>query len=291
MKYFTVDLEDWFHLLDFTPTQTPSDWEKFESRVDYGLDKILAVLRANEIQATFFVLAWLGERRPELVRALRDEGHAIASHGYSHQLAFKQTSEEFYHDISKAKELLENIVEKEVLAYRAPGFSITEDNCQYLDLVHKAGYRIDSSIFPLNRAHGGLKSSFTQPFVIKFSDSSQLIEMPISTFRFLGKELIISGGGYFRIAPFWMLRNIFQNKEYLMTYFHPRDFDDKQPVLDGLSRVRAFKTYAGLKTSHMKLSRLPFDQNWNKITTPDDFTLLPVVDFRQLVPSENNDCD
>ena len=283
MKFFTVDLEDWFHLLDFEPTKNPRDWEKFESRVDYGLDRILAVLDDTQIKATFFVLGWLGERRPELVKELKKKGHEIASHGYGHQLAYEQTPKDFYEDIFKSKLILEEIISDKVIAYRAPGFSIRKDNAEYLRLIYEAGYRIDSSLFPLRRSHGGLENSLSKPYRIEIEDSKHLLELPISSYRLLNKNIIISGGGYFRIAPIWLLRKSFVRNEYLMTYFHPRDFDDQQPLLEGLSPFRRFKAYTGLKHSYFKLSNLEYSGNWMQIASNMSFENEQIIRLQNII--------
>ena len=283
MKFFTVDLEDWFHLLDFEPTKNPKDWEKFESRVDYGLDRILAVLDDSKIKATFFVLAWLGERRPELVKELKKKGHEIASHGYAHQLAYEQTPKDFYEDILKSKLILEEIISGKVVAYRAPGFSIRKDNAEYLKLIYKAGYRVDSSLFPLSRSHGGIENSLFKPYKIEVDDTKYLLELPISSYRLLNKNIIISGGGYFRIAPLWLLRKNFVQNDYIMTYFHPRDFDDQQPVLKGLSSFRRFKAYTGLKHSYDKLSNLKYDGNWIQIESNMNFDIAQILKLENII--------
>ena len=283
MKFFTVDLEDWFHLLDFEPTKKPENWEKFESRVDYGLDKILAVLNDSKIKATFFVLAWLAERRPELVKELKTKGHEIASHGYGHQLACEQTPNDFYDDILKSKFILEDIISGEVIAYRAPGFSIKKENIDYLKLIYKAGYRIDSSLFPLRGSHGGLENSLSRPYTIEINQKKYLLELPISSYRFLNKNIIISGGGYFRFAPLWLLRKNFIRNEYLMTYFHPRDFDDKQPLLEGLSPFRRFKAYIGLKNSYFKLSNLEYSGNWTQTVSDISFENEQIVKLQNII--------
>lgn len=283
MKFFTVDLEDWFHLLDFEPTKNPKDWEKFESRVDYGLDKILAALNDSKVKATFFVLAWLAERRPELVKELKVSGHEIASHGYGHQLAYEQTPNDFYEDILKSKLILEEIVSGKVIAYRAPGFSIRKDNAEYLKLIYKAGYRIDSSLFPLRRSHGGLENSLSRPYTIAIDHENFLLELPISSYRFLNKNIIISGGGYFRVAPLWLLRKNFIQNDYLMTYFHPRDFDDQQPLLEGLSPFRRFKAYTGLKHSYFKLSNLEYSGNWTQIASDLSFENEKIVKLQDII--------
>jgi polysaccharide deacetylase family protein (PEP-CTERM system associated) len=283
MKYFTVDLEDWYHLLDFEPTKKPSDWERFESRVDYGLEKILKVLNDNNIKATFFVLAWLAERRPELIRYLKLQGHCIASHGYSHQLAYEQTPNEFCDDLIKAKGIIEDIISSTICAYRAPGFSIRGDNIDYLKLVKKAGYSIDSSLFPSYRSHGGLVYSKAKPYIIKFDDNNFIREYPISVQRMLFTNIVISGGGYFRLAPLWLVKRNFSQSDYLMTYFHPRDFDEFQPELEGLSAVRRFKTYFGLKTAYKKLNKLDYSGKWLHLENEGNMFEYSTINLDEIV--------
>lgn len=253
MRILTFDIEDWFHILDNHETCSPASWDNFPSRIDFGVERILGLLRENNQAATFFCLGWIAERYPHIVRKIHSAGYQIASHSFNHQLAYDQTRKEFEDDLRRSIDTLQQITGTVVDTYRAPGFSVTEKNTWVFESLVNQGIRVDCSVFPAERAHGGLsKFRVAVPSVVVFG-SSEVLELPINTVSFIGKKLIYSGGGYFRILPRWYLNHRFLRDQYIMTYFHPRDFDPFQPVVPGLSRFRRFKSYVGLKKTYNKL--------------------------------------
>lgn len=263
MKFLTFDIEDWFHILDNPKTKYPYQWELFPKRIDIGVDIILELCSRHKVKGVFFCLGWIAEKYPEVVLKIHKAGHIIGTHGYAHQLVYEQNKEEFRRDILKSINIIESITGEKVDAYRAPGFSITKKCLWAFDILVECGIRYDSSIFTTSRAHGGLKDiEISEPFNLITLKGSKIIELPISTQSFIGKKFAFSGGGYFRITPFLLLRRWFKNANYVMTYFHPRDFDSQQPMIPGLNFIRIFKSYYVIPEAKMKLDHLIYENTF-----------------------------
>lgn len=255
MRVLTFDIEDWFHILDNPSTDSVARWESFESRVEQGTDRILQELAARGASATFFCLGWVAERHPELIRRIDAAGHEIGTHSYAHQLAYDQTPAKFDADLRRSIGILQDLTGKPVRAYRSPGFSITRSNPWVFERLIAHGIEVDSSVFPLPRAHGGFDGGFGVPSWIECA-GGRLREMPMNIGRVFGRQVAYSGGGYFRLLPYWVVRDLLKRDRYVMTYFHPRDFDPDQPMIPGLSPGRRFKCYVGLAGSFAKLRRM-----------------------------------
>ena len=256
MKILTFDIEEWFHILDNPETQTTESWRQYDSRLRQGVDAILELLDEAGQPATFFCLGWVAEQHPDVIRSIDNAGFEIASHSYGHQLAYEQSREEFKEDLTRSLGILQDIIGKPIDTYRAPGFSITGKNLWAFDELIEAGIKVDCSLFPADRAHGGLPS-FGAAVPTVGSRNGQTIRLfPINTRSVLGKKIIYSGGGYFRLMPSALLRRWFGDDDYVMTYFHPRDFDPGQPMVPGLSPLRKFKSYVGINGAKDKLRRL-----------------------------------
>ena len=255
MKILTFDIEEWFHILDNKKTKTISDWNNFDSRIHLGMDLIYDILKKTEKSATFFVVGWIAEKYPEIIREIVDLGFEIGSHTHLHQLAYEQDRKTFYNDVEKSIKTLEDCAGKKVTSFRAPGFSITENNKWAFEVLHELGITKDSSVFPASRAHGGLPSyNEATPSIIEYN-GIKLKEFPINTHDVLGKPFVFSGGGYFRLLPYKIIENWTNQSNYVMTYFHPRDFDRNQHIVPGLSLTRRFKSYVGIKNCKPKLER------------------------------------
>jgi len=256
MKILTFDIEDWFHILDNKETKSSSEWSKFDSRIRIGMDLIYNILEKTEKSATFFVVGWMAEKYPKIIREISDRGFEIGSHTHLHQLAYEQDRKTFYNDVKKSIHTLEDCTGKKVSSFRAPGFSITKKNIWSFEVLHELGITKDSSVFPAGRAHGGLPSySLAIPSIIDYN-GIKLKEFPVNTHNILGKPFIFSGGGYFRLLPYKTIQKWTLKSKYVMTYFHPRDFDIEQPLVPGLSLTRRFKSYVGIKKCKYKL------ENW-----------------------------
>jgi len=267
MKILTFDIEEWFHILDNKKTKSISEWNKFDSRIHNNMDTIFEIVEKSNTKATFFVVGWIAKQYPEVVREIVRRGFEVGSHTHLHQLAYEQNHQTFYSDVEKSIKILEDLTGKKVRSFRAPGFSITANNKWAFEVLHELGIEIDASVFPAGRAHGGLPSyNEAKPSILEYN-GIQLKEFPINTHKFICKPLIFSGGGYFRLLPYKYIKSWTDSSDYVMTYFHPRDFDYQQPLVPGLSIPRRFKSYVGLKQCQLKLEQWLKDFDFTDIET------------------------
>lgn len=256
MRVLTFDVEDWFHILDEKTTKHEKDWVKYASRIDASMDRIFQLLDRNNQKATFFCLGWIAQQCPHIIRKIDQLGYEIGSHSFAHQLIYEQSREEFTQDLDRSIKTLEDVVGKKVRLYRAPGFSLKEGMEWVFEQLLEQGIEIDCSIFPAVRGHGGYPSfGAAEPAILNVK-GVQLKEFPINVTDFLGKKLVFSGGGYFRLFPLGYVSRLTRRSSYVMTYFHPRDFDPGQPVIGNLSVTRRFKSYYGLRGALSKLECL-----------------------------------
>lgn len=256
MNILTFDIEEWFHLLDVDSTKSVSSWNVYPERIHRNLDLILDLLDRTNQKGTFFVLGWIAEKYPEIIKKIDSMGYEIGSHSHTHQLAYNQTHLEYKEDLHKSIGTIESCIGKKVTLYRAPGFSIKEENKWAFEYLIEEGILIDSSIFPAKRAHGGFNNfGFKKPGIIEYG-GVDIKEFPINTISAFGNEIVFSGGGYFRLLPLPILKKLWANSNYTMTYFHPRDFDSSQPVIEELNLFRRFKSYYGLKSCLPKLENI-----------------------------------
>jgi polysaccharide deacetylase family protein (PEP-CTERM system associated) len=270
MNILTFDIEEWFHLLDNESTKNENQWNNFPSRIHSNMDLIFKILDKSNTKASFFVLGWIADKYPEIVREIKDRGYEIGSHTHFHQLSYNQSKNEFFQDVDRSIKTLEDITGDKVKMFRAPGFSITEKNLWAFEILFELGIEIDSSVFPAGRAHGGMPNySMASPSIIKYN-GVEIKEFPINTKKIYSKSLIFSGGGYFRLLPYNLIKQFSKNSEYIMSYFHPRDFDYNQPLINDLSFNRKFKSYVGLKNSEKKLRNWLSDFNFSDIKEADD---------------------
>ncbi len=271
---FTLDVEDWFHILDLPSTPKLEQWPALQSDVVKNTRRMLAIFRQHEVKATLFFLAWVAERWPELVREAREDGHEIASHGHAHELVYTISEQRFFDDIRKAKEIIERAAGTEVKGYRCPGFSVTRETPWFFDRVREAGYVYDSSIFPGTRGHGGLPDAKPVPHIIP-TRHGDLIEFPISMSRAFGRPMYFFGGGYLRFFPIALIerqvRQVLDEDRPAIFYLHPREIDPDQPRLP-MSAKRRFMTYVGMRSTEPKLHRLFRDHRFTTFTE-----LLPAV--------------
>lgn len=280
MNILTFDIEDWFHILDNESTKSVKQWMNFDSRIHIGMDLIFKILENSGKSATFFVVGWMAEKYPEIIREISDNGFEVGSHTHLHQLAFEQDRQTFFNDVEKSIKTLEDCTGQKVSSFRAPGFSITKNNKWAFEVLNELGITKDSSVFPAGRAHGGLpsyRSAF--PSIIKYN-GIKLKEFPINTHTILGKPIIFSGGGYFRLLPYKTIKNWTLQSNYVMTYFHPRDFDSEQPIVPDLSTTRRFKSYVGIKNCKSKLERWLSDFEFIDLNQADqsiNWVQVPVV--------------
>lgn len=260
MNILTFDIEDWYNC-DFITTDF--NWDKYEVRIYEGVERILQELATRDLKATFFCLGWIAEKHPDVIRWIHAQGHHIGCHSYQHELAFRFDRDGFKQDTEKSKKLIEDLIGKQVNAFRAPGFSITERNVWALEVLTELGFEFDCSIIPAKHDYGGFSSfGMPEPATLNLANGNQLKEFPINIQNILGKNLVFSGGGFFRFFPYWLIKHWTSKSSYMMTYFHTRDFDPDQPMIDSLPMMRKFKSYVGLSTSFRKFQKLLNDFNF-----------------------------
>lgn len=254
----SFDVEEHFQVSAFESPMRRRHWEQYESRVEANTERLLGLLAKNGVRATFFVLAWLAERYPSLVRRIASSGHEVASHGYGHELITSQTPIAFREDIRKAKGILESILSQPVLGYRAPSFSITKDTMWATQILVEEGYKYDSSIFPILHDRYGVPSANPQVHKL-LTPSGVLWEVPPSTVKYMGIRLPVAGGGYFRLYPYVVLRALLHKLERegspLVMYMHPWEFDPNQPRMEG-SLVSRMRHYLNLDKTESRLRTL-----------------------------------
>lgn len=255
---FTVDVEDWFHILDLPSTPKFEQWDAMPSRVEENFRYMLNIFSESNVHVTLFVLSWVANRFPQLIKDAHAAGHEIASHGSRHELVYEIGQERFREDVIHSKKVLENLIGESVNGYRAPGFSVTEATPWFFDELAKAGYTYDSSIFPGTRGHGGLKSAPNEPYTVE-TDYGRIEEFPISLSKTLGKELYFFGGGYLRFFPYSLIKSkikdVLKEERPVIFYLHPREIDPDQPRLE-MSAKRRFMTYYNLASVEGKMRKL-----------------------------------
>jgi len=243
---FSVDVEDYFQVAALAPAVARESWPERESRVDRNTGVLLDLLAERGIRGTFFVLGWIAERHPALVRRIAAAGHEIASHGYSHQLIYTQSPAEFRAETVRSKHLLEDLTAAPVIGYRAASFSITRRSLWALDVLAELGFRYDSSIFPIRHDRYGIPGAPAEPGPMTTPSGATLIEFPMSAARWFGIQVPVSGGGYFRLLPYALtrrgLRQINALGRPFTFYLHPWEIDPGQPRIPvgWLSRLRHY---------------------------------------------------
>jgi polysaccharide deacetylase family protein (PEP-CTERM system associated) len=266
LNALTVDVEDYFQVEAFKGTIGGADWESMPMRVDGNTQRLIEKLARANVKGTFFVLGWIAERYPHIVRKIHAAGHEIASHGYAHQLAHAQTKDVFRDDVRKSKKLLEDICGNRVRGYRAPTFSVRRDNWWAYEVLAEAGYDYSSSLYPVAHDLYGMPGAPRTPF---HPMAAPFLEIPMSTLKMGRRNLPCSGGGYFRLLPYsvsrWALRKSReQRKSPLVFYCHPWEFDAKQPDLRAGLKSR-FRHYTNIGLMPHRLSRLLKDFPWGRM--------------------------
>ncbi len=254
-RILTVDLEDWFHLLEYGGSSDPAQWENYPERIRRNTDLLLDTFAEAGVQATFFSLGWAARTYPDLLKKISDFGHEIGSHSDTHDLVHQSNPAAFRADLRRSIDAIEGAIGKKVTAYRAPGFSITRSSLWAFEILAECGITTDCSLFPSAHAHGGFGGLGQGPARIE-TRSGVLKELPVSTRELASRGIAFAGGGYFRLLPSFLVNHWSKRTPYLMTYFHPRDFDPEQPVLPGLSKRRRFRSYVGLAGARSKLVNL-----------------------------------
>ena len=265
---FSIDVEDWFNILDLELDFPLSEWGQLESRVERNTYWLLEALAKRQVTCTCFILGWFAEQFPQLIKDIADAGHEIASHGYAHGLVYELSEEEFVRDLTRSIDTIKDATGIHPAGYRAPGFSITEKCRWAFDHLIESSFQFDSSIFPAQRNHGGIVGEVKNIHVIMEKANKSLIEIPISTTRILGKDICFCGGGYLRALPTSIIKSKIQahNADGLpaVLYIHPRDIDPEQPRMQ-MNAKRRFMSYYNLHTTKEKIERLLDEFNFTSI--------------------------
>jgi len=256
----TVDVEDYFHVAALAPSIDRDSWTSRESRVVGNTHNMLALFEQFDVRGTFFVLGWVAERYPQLVRDIAADGHEIACHGFSHRLVYEQSPEEFYDETLRAKNLLEDITGSAVIGYRAASYSIVRESLWAMDILAELGFGYDSSIFPVRHDRYGIPDAERAPHRMSTLGGKSIVEWPLATARILGFRLPVAGGGYFRLLPYWLSRwgvaSINQRDlRPFIFYLHPWEIDPAQPRV-AASLLSQFRHYTNLGKCEERLRRL-----------------------------------
>ena len=264
----TVDVEDYFQVSAFDGVVSRAEWDALPSRVVPNTERVLELFDRAGVRATFFVLGWVAERFPALVRRIASAGHEVASHGYHHQLLYVLTPQQFRDDVRRAKRALENATGQAVLGFRAPSFSVIKSTMWALDVLVDEGHRYDASIFPIHHDRYGVPDAPRHAHVLQRTGGT-LVEMPASTIRLGRVNLPIAGGGYFRLLPYswtkWGIQRVNRTeRQPVVFYMHPWEVDPDQPrfAVGMGTRVRH---YAGLNRAAERLTRLLRDFRFDSL--------------------------
>ena len=280
MRILTFDVEEWFHLLDFDATRSEAEWDRYEVRIHENVDRILGILDETDTKATFFIIGWVAKKYPEVVKRIAEK-YQIGTHTMSHQLVWQQKPEAFRQDVDASLKLLQDITGQPVVCFRAPGFSIRKSEAWAFEILAELGIRYDCSVFPAHHAHGGMPSyGKAVPSIIRHGNM-EMMEFPVNVKEIAGRPVIFSGGGYFRLFPYPLIKRWSRESgNYLLSYIHPRDLDGGQPMLEGLPLARMFKSYVGLRGAADKLRKYLSDFEFVDVKTAAgmvDWSKAPVV--------------
>lgn len=255
---FTIDVEDYFQVGAFASEIRPSSWDQYPSRVVRNTERILELLERRQTRATFFILGWVADRNPQLVKRILRCGHEIGSHSYWHQLIYDQTPEEFHTDLRQSCDSLEQLSGKKVRLYRAPSFSIVRKSLWALEILAEEGIELDSSIFPIHHDRYGIPEAKIHPYRHRVG-TREIWEVPPTVARLPGLNVPVGGGGYLRLYPRamteFLLASVNREGRAFQIYVHPWEVDPEQPRLDGPLRSR-FRHYVNLSTTMDKLDVL-----------------------------------
>lgn len=256
----TVDVEDYFHVSALAPSIPRDAWDACEPRVVDNTRKLLRLFQRFDVRATFFVLGWVAERYPQLVRDIVAHGHEVACHGLSHRLVYEQSPEDFRAETRRAKNLLEDAAGSAVLGYRAASYSIVRRSLWALDILVELGFVYDSSIFPVRHDRYGIPDADRKPHRLSTPGGATIVEWPLATAQILGCRLPVAGGGYFRLLPYWLIRwglesiNRLESLPFIF-YLHPWEIDPGQPRI-AASALSRFRHYTNLDKCEARLQRL-----------------------------------
>jgi len=283
----TVDVEDWFHILDVEGGYGRERWTELESRVVANTERLLALFDEAGARATFFVVGWVAWRHPDLVRRIADAGHEIGSHSFWHEILQRYDRSALRRDLEASRKLLEDLSGAPVRGFRAPGASVTAETVWAFDVLVEAGFAYDASICPGFSSHGGLDSPWDAPHLVR-CEAGELVEIPSSTLPVAGRRIPYAGGGYLRLFPYALVRAGLARDARRgwpgSIYLHPREIDPDQPRM-ALPALRRFKYYVGLRTAEGKMRALlrdhRFEACWDWIEAHRERLADRVLDVRE----------
>jgi polysaccharide deacetylase family protein (PEP-CTERM system associated) len=258
LNALTIDVEEHFQVHAFETVVDRSAWDRYPSRVEANTQRILRLLAEYDVQATFFVLGWVADRYPDLVKEIAVRGHEVATHGYWHELIYRQTPDEFAADLRQSLEAIGRaFTGLQPVGYRAPAFSVTKQSLWALDIMREHGLIYDSSIFPL-AAHDRYGINDASRFANKTYNG--LWEFPVSTIRLGKQNWPVAGGGYFRLFPLWVTRQAIGHLngqgQPAVIYLHPWEFDPDQPRIAGAPLLSRFRHYVNIGQTESRLRAL-----------------------------------
>ncbi len=256
----TIDVEEYFHAENLAAAYPRERWDELESRVDDPVERLLEVLRARSVRATFFVLGWVAERRPWLVEAIVRDGHEVASHGYGHELLTRMDRESFAADLERSVAVLEPLTGTPLRGYRAPSFTVGPTTRWALEVLAERGFEYDSSLFPVRHDRYGDPRAPRVPHLVATGWGRTIVEAPPATLRLLGRNLPVAGGGYLRLFP-WRLcaagiAQLNAAGSPAVVYLHPWELDAAQPPHAGVSWPKRLRHGIGTARMLSKLERL-----------------------------------
>lgn len=263
----TVDVEDYFQVSAFEGRIGRDEWDQWDCRVQQNTERILALFDEFGINATFYMLGWVSERYPQLVRQIVAAGHELASHGYNHVRVVEQTPEQFRNDIIRTKKLLEDTSGQAVIGYRAASYSIGSGNLWALEELGDAGYKYSSSIYPIRHDLYGMPEAPRFPFRLR---EGGILEIPVTTVTVGNHKIPCGGGGYFRLYPYifsrWAIRRVnSRDQQPSVFYFHPWEIDPAQPRVKGINMKTRIRHYLNLNRMEQRLRGLLTDFNWDRV--------------------------
>ena len=266
LNAMTVDVEDYFHVQAFADVVAPADWDHYPSRVERNTLRLLEIFACRGIRASFFVLGWVAEKCPTLVRQICQAGHRVGCHGYAHRAIYEGDESDFRKDLRKAKRTIEDILGAAVHSYRAPSYSITARTLWALEILGEEGFEFDSSIYPIVHDRYGIPGAPRFPHLRNLQCGRQIKEFPPSTLRIFGSNIPVAGGGYLRLLPYkttaWAIHYLnHREKQPAMVYLHPWEIDPDQPRISASWRSR-FRHYHNLDSTETKCLKLLSDFTW-----------------------------
>ncbi len=271
LNAISVDVEEYFHVEAFAGKIDPKSWEDFESRSGRSIDRILRLFQKYETRGTFYILGWIAERQPDMVRKIAAAGHEIGCHGFGHQRIHRQTPDQFRQDVMRSRNRLAELAGKSIHCYRAPSFSITKETLWALDVLAEEEFTIDSSIFPVRHDLYGMPGGRRFPHWENTPGGKRIFEFPPSTIRLANNNWPAAGGGYLRLFPYqftrWAIRHLNdRDKQPAMVYFHPWELDPSQPRISSAPLRSRLRHYVNLEKTESKIERLLQDFRFTTVS-------------------------